>query len=95
MTFDESANLMNDAQFKGRIKVAALKYSAYIHGEAPSTDGHSARYRWAQAAYQNPEYIATQVQPPVVMDDAVQQSGSAIDDDSLYMAVQRVVNQFI
>ena len=95
MTDKQSADLMNDFEFRGRIKVNVLKYAKYIHGESPSTDGHSPRYRWAQAAYQNPEQVTLQVHPPLVMDDQVQVDGADIEDSNLYMAVQRTVNQFM
>ena len=95
LTYQESAALMNDFEFRGRIKVAVLKYADYIQGEAPSTDGHVARYRWAQQAYLNPEQAAMQMHPPVVMDASVQGSGKDVDDGALQMAVEKVVNRFI
>ena len=95
LTYEESATLMNDFNFRGRIKVAALKYADFILNESPSAAGHTARYRWAQQAYLNPEQASMQLHPPVVMDPAVQGSGSAVDDAALQSAVEGVINKFI
>ena len=95
MTYVESATLMNDIEFRGRIKVSCLKYADYIHNEGPGTAGHTSRLRWAQSVYQNPEGTATQIQPPVVMDTAVQGAGAAITDEALQNAVENVVNRMI
>ena len=95
MTYEESANLMQDFTFRGRIKVAILDYATYILGEAPTVDGHPARYRWGQQAGMNPEGEATRMQPMVVMDSQVQLDGADITDAKLKIAVQTVVNKFI
>ena len=36
LTYENSAALMNDMVFRGRVKVAGLKYSSYILGEDPA-----------------------------------------------------------
>jgi hypothetical protein len=95
MTYDESALLMQDQTFRGRIKVSCLFYATYIHGEAPGTAGHAARYRWAQEAYRQPDMVAAQMHSPVVMNAAVQAAGAAIEDAALQTAVESVVNTFI
>lgn len=95
LTYEESASLMADFAFRGRIKVACLSYSTYILNEPPSTDGHSARYRWAQQVVQVPEQVATSVQPMVVMDAAVQDAGADITDAALQSAVEGVVNKVL
>ena len=86
---------MQDSAFGGRVKVACLKYAAYIMDEGPGTAGHTARLRWAQSAFQQPVMAATQVQAPVVMTPEVQQGGAAIEDALLQVAVESVVNKFL
>jgi len=95
MTYEESAALMNDFEFRGRIKVAALKYADAILIEASNVPAHNSRFRWAQSTYQNPELAATQLHPPVVMDPAVQADGAAIEDLPLQGAVQAVVDKIV
>ena len=95
LTYENSAALMNDMVFRGRVKVAGLKYSSYILGEDPAVQGHSARSRWAQTFSQQPEASATNLQPAVVMDPQVQVDGAAISDEALQTAVEGVVNKFI
>ena len=95
LTYKDSADLMNDFQFRGRIKVAALKFADYVQNEAPGTQGHAARYRWAQQTYLNPEMATMQIHPPVVMDAAVQQDGANITDAALQTAVEGVIAKFI
>ena len=95
MTQTESANLMQDMVFRGRIKVCCLTYADYIGGEANATPAHNVRIRWAQTVYQNPDMVAGNLQPPVVMDAAVQSAGSAIPDSALQAAVETVVNKLL
>ena len=95
MTYEESAALMNDFAFRGRIKVASLKYADSIMGEASTVPAHNTRERWALNTMQNPEIVAAQLQPPVVMDVAVQQDGSAITDAALQGSVETVVNKMM
>lgn len=95
MTYDASAQLMNDTAFRGRIKVAVLNYASYILNEGPGVAGHTSRVRWAQQAYQMPDSVAQQIQPPVVMDGQVQADGAAITDQLLQVAVEGVVNKVI
>ena len=95
MTYQESSDLMNDTQFRGRVKVALLKYADTIIIEPSNTPAHNSRYRWAQNAFLNPEITAAQLQPPVVMDPAVQSAGAAIDDAALQGSVEAVINKVI
>lgn len=95
MTYTESAALTNDLEFRGRVKIACLKYADHIHNEAPGTAGHTSRLRWAQSTYQQPEIVASQIQPPTVMDPAVQDAGAAISDVALQSAVEGVVNKML
>ena len=47
MTYEESSVLMNDATFRGRVKVAALKFAAYLFAESNAVQGHNSRENWA------------------------------------------------
>lgn len=95
MTYVESSSLMNDVEFRGRIKVACLRYATYIYNEPVSTPGHGARLRWAQGAMENPEGASARIQPPVVMDPAVQAEGPAISDEVLQTAVENTINTLL
>jgi hypothetical protein len=93
--YTESAALMVDVAFRGRIKVAGLKYSTYILGEDPVTPAHNSRYKWAQNFALQPDMVASQIQPMVVMDAQVQTDGAAISDAALQTSVEFVVNKII
>lgn len=95
LTYDESAALMTDPQFRGRVKVSALKYADSILGEATTVPAHNSRLKWAQTAFQAPDAVALQIQSPVVMDAAVQESGAEIDDAALQGAVETTVNKML
>jgi hypothetical protein len=95
MTYDDSAGLTQDPAFRGRVKIACLKYADYVHNEAPGTPGHTSRLRWAQQTFQSPDAVAAQIQPPTVMDAAVQDAGATITDAALQSAVEGVINKFI
>lgn len=93
MTYEESGALMEDRNFRIRIKVGAMKYADYIYLEAATVPGHTSRYRWAQNCFAQPDIVAAQIQPPVVMDPAVQTDGAAIADEALQSAIEGVVNK--
>lgn len=97
LTNQESADLMKDGVFQGRVKVACLRYAQYIFNENPGDPntpaGYTGRYRWAQQTAQIPDDMAQKVQPLVVMDGAVQGTGAAIDDAALQSAVEGVVKK--
>lgn len=101
LTYEQSSELMNNAVFRGRIKVACLKYADYIWGEAANTPGHSTRIKWAQQTFQMPDSSAQQVTPAVVMDPAVQQAeistdgDSTIDDAGLQSATENAINKML
>jgi hypothetical protein len=95
LTYEESATLMLDGNFQGRIKVACLTFANYIQNESPATQGHTARLRWAQSAFQNSQAAAQQIQPTTVMDPAVQAAGSVISDTDLQAAVEDTVQKFL
>lgn len=95
LTYEESNQLMNDSTFRGRIKVASLKFAGSIFLEPTSTPAHNTRERWAMNTMQNSDMVALQLQPPTVMDPAVQESGAAITDLALQGAVEGVVNKLL
>lgn len=92
LTYEESAALMADPVFQGRVKVACLSYAQYINYEDPASPGHNARFRWAQNMYNNPVFVAGQITPPTVMNPNVQEAGAAVTDQNLQAAVQAVVD---
>jgi hypothetical protein len=101
LTYEETANLMKDAEFRGRTSVACVNFARYISDEAPSTPAHSTRYKWAQNTLLMPEAAVSQVIPTVVTDSAVQDAGlddagtSAITDPALQSAVETAVNKLL
>jgi hypothetical protein len=95
MTYDESALLMTSLEFRGRVKVSALKYADSIMIEALTVPAHNTRIRWATNCFQQPDMVAGQLQPPVVIDPAVQIAGAAITDTALQGAVEGVVNKML
>jgi hypothetical protein len=95
LDYTQTADLMNDVAFRGRVKVACLKFADYIFGEPNDTPAHMTRAKWASNTYANPEQSAMQVTPGVVMDPAVQTDGAAITDVDLQAAVEGVVNRMM
>lgn len=95
LTYEQSATLMNDMTFRGRIKVACLKYANYIVGEATTVPAHNTRMKWAQQTLQQPDASALLVTPTTVMDPAVQDQGSAIDDAGLQSATENAINKMM
>lgn len=95
MTQLESASLMNDFEFRGRIKVCVLQYANYILDEAPSVPAHNTRSKWAANTMISPDSVAQQMHAPVVMDAAVQSAGKDITDAALQSAVENVVNDLM
>ena len=96
MTYEQTADLMKDAVFRGRVSVACVNFARYITDEASSTPAHSTRIRWAQQTLQAPETAVNQVIPTVVTDSAVQDAGGAtITDQALQSAVETAVNKLL
>lgn len=95
LTYEQSAALMSDTTFRGRVKVACLSYATYIDNEPTGTPAHNARLRWAAGCFQNPDAVANTVASPTVMDPAVQTAGSAVTDVALQAAVQGVVDNIL
>lgn len=95
MTYEESAALMNDIAFRGRVKVACLKFADSIMIEASTVPAHNTRLRWAQMCEQSPDSTAAQIAQPVVMDGAVQADGANVTDTALQGAVEATVNKML
>lgn len=85
MTFEESAALMNDADFRGRVKVAALQYATGIMLQSGNS---KSRTVWAQNTMQSPDMQAQVLTPNVVMNVNVQMAGADISDQDLAAATQ-------
>lgn len=95
MTYEESAELMTNPAFRGRVKVSCIKYADSILIEGDAVPAHNTRERWAMSVMQSPDMIAAQIQPPTVMDPAVQAAGAAIEDIALQGAVEAIVNKLL
>jgi len=95
LTYEQSADLMKDQTFRGRVGVACINFARYITDEDPATPAHSTRIRWAQTTLMSPEATVNQVTPTVVMDGAVQADGAAISDANLQTAVETSVNKLL
>lgn len=95
MTYEESHTLMTDAAFRGRVKVAALKYADSIMNEAGQIPAHNTRMKWAKETMTQPDQAAFSLTPPTVMDSAVQSAGATVDDPTLQGAVEAVVNKLM
>lgn len=95
LSYEQSSALMSDPTFRGRTKVACLKFAQYIVNEQPNVEAHSARYRWAQATFAQPDFTAGNITPMVVMDPSVQADGAAVSDAALQSAVEAIVNKIL
>lgn len=96
MAYQETADLMKDVSFRGRVSVSCVNYARYITDEAASTPAHSTRSRWAQQTLLNPEMAVNQVIPTVCTDSAVQDAGgSVIADPALQSAVETAINKLL
>jgi hypothetical protein len=95
LTYEQSSELMSDLIFRGRVKVACLKFADYIVGEPANTPAHSTRIKWAQQTMTMPDASAATVTPAVVMDAAVQQDGANITDAALQSATENAINKML
>lgn len=95
LSYTQSSDLMRDNVFVNRVKVACLKFAAFIANEAVSVAGHSSRLKWATSVNQNPDGVAAGIAPAVVMDPQVQADGGAITDVNLQTSVETTVNKLI
>lgn len=90
MTYVESAALMKDQTFMGRVKVAALNYAQSLSLQPSLSNSQS---KWINQAMTQSDFMAQMLTPPVVMNPNVQQGGAAVSDADLQAAVQAVANQ--
>lgn len=94
MTYEESAALINDQAFRGRIKVACLTYASRIlKGGETGVGASQAANRWATVTFQAPDQTAQTVIGPAVMEPGVQSEGEKIDDGALQFSVENAVNK--
>lgn len=94
MTYEESAALINDQEFRGRVKVACLTYASKIlRGGESGLAASQAANRWATVVFQAPDQTAQTVIGPAVMEPGVQSGGAQIDDGGLQFAVENAVNK--
>ena len=92
MNNEESAQLMNDPQFRASVKVAVLRYALRILGEA----GHGAAVaNWALLTTQTPDQTAATIAPATVMHSAVQNAGGLPPDGDLQFAVEETVQRIV
>jgi len=95
LDYTQSAALMADPAFRDRVKVACLKYAAYISDEAANTPAHQTRIKWAQGAMSAPDAAAQSIVQPVVMDGQVQADGADITDAALQVSVESTINKLM
>jgi hypothetical protein len=95
VTYAENNTLINDTEFRGRVKVACLQYATSISIEPSNTVAHNTRLRWAQTCFQQPDMTAQQITPPTTMDPAIQSAGSDVTDAALQAAVEATVNKMM
>jgi hypothetical protein len=101
MTNQESAALMTNDAFRGRVQVCCVKYADSINTQNSSAIGHVSLENWAKTVFTSPVQVAMQVQNFVVMDPAVQAAGvdengnALIEDPALQGSVEAVVNKSI
>lgn len=89
MTLEESAELINDATFRGRVKVAALLYAQYMSLHPGNS---SSLTNWIFQTLRAPDQVAQTLTPSVVINPAVQDAGANVTDQDLQSAVQTVAN---
>jgi hypothetical protein len=101
LDYDKSYGLTTNIPFRGRVKVACLRFATSIQIEDPVTPAHNARLRWAGRCFSQPDQVAGEVQSPTVLDPAVQgadidatDGDSTVNDAALQAAVEGVVNKF-
>jgi hypothetical protein len=91
MTLEESANLINNMQFRSRVKAACLVYASRILAERGTHN--NAQIRWAQQTFSNSDNAAQLTIGPTAMEPGVQGPGASIDDGGLQFSVENAVNK--
>jgi len=95
ISYTDTAALMIDGVFIGRVKVACLHFASYISGEDSTVPAHPTRLRWSQQAFLMPDNAVMQIMSTLVMDPKVQAEGAAITDTDLQSSVEASVNKII
>jgi hypothetical protein len=95
LAYTDSAGLMQDIEFQGRVKVACLTFANNILGEDPATAAHNTRLKWAQQCMLNPQQAAQQCQHNVVMQPQVQAVGKDVTDADLQIATETALAQML
>ena len=89
LSLADSAILMMDSTFRGRVKVAALKYAQYLQLQPSLSNSKS---NWIRSTISSPDQTAATLTPAVVMNPNVQGPGADVDDANLSAAVQAVAD---
>ena len=92
LTLAESAALMLDPQFRGRVKVAAMKYADALLLQSGLS---VSRTQWAQRTMQQPDQTAQQLVSGVVINVNVQNAGADVSDPDLTATVQVVADRMM
>jgi len=93
LTDAQSAALMADTEFTGRVKVSAIRYADTLTIQAVPASSHIRLLAYAAETFQSPAAMAQKLVPLVVMDAAVQDAGAMITDEALQGAVESTVNK--
>jgi len=93
LTDTQSAALMRDMEFVGRVKVSAIRYADSLTILAVPASSHTRLLVYAVETFQSPDTMAQKLVPLVVMDSAVQADGANISDSALQGAVEATVNK--
>lgn len=94
LTQDESATLMNDFTFRGRVKVCIITYAQYLR-EQTASPLRGSQATWCAQAQGQPDAMAAQLTPLVVLNPNVQAAGGAVTDIDLQAATQAVVDEMV
>lgn len=80
LSLEQSSQLMNNPAFRGRVKIAAMKFALLILQGAGQSQ---ARLKWAQNTIGNPELSGANAMGVVTVQSQVQTAGSEITDEQL------------
>ena len=85
-------NLVNNAEFKGRISAALAKAAYDITNEDQGTASHAERLAWAKNTMKNPDTVTNQMIWLVVQNATIQSSGIASADNDIQFVVNSNIN---
>lgn len=92
LNLEESANLINDSAFRGRVKVAALLYAQYLTLHPGNSNS---MMNWVFQTLKSPDASTAMLVPSVVINPNVQSAGKDVTDADLQSAVQTVANSLM